>query len=115
MSSCTTTKLLKTTDLAKTQKKMYRLGKMIKSRFREKLKFIKSSRFSTSKVSESVISANDGLISDCITAATQEIQQSVALGNIVKAISSEIQTRFQKATVLTVRKISNVGIIIFMI
>lgn len=69
---------------------------MIKNRFREKLKFINSSRFSSSKVSESVISANGWLISDCITAATQEIQQSVVLGNIVKAISSEIQTRISK-------------------
>ena len=70
---------------------------MIKNRFREKLKFIKSSRISSSKVSESVISANNGLISDCITAATQETQQSVALGNIVKAVSSEIQTRISKS------------------
>ena len=63
---------------------------MIQSRLREKLKFIKSSHFSSSKVSENVVSANNGLISDCITAATQKIQESVALGNVVKAISSEI-------------------------
>lgn len=84
-------KLLQTTDLAKTQKqKVWTKKKMIQNRLREKLKFIKSSHFSSSKVSESVVSANNGLISDCITAATQEIQESVALGNIVKAISSEI-------------------------
>lgn len=84
-------KLLQITDLAKTQKqKVWTKKKMIQSRLREKLKFIKSSHFSSSKVSESVISANNGLISDCITAATQKIQESVALGNVVKAISSEI-------------------------
>ena len=66
---------------------------MIQNRFREKLKFINSSRFSYSKVSESVVSANDGLISNFIPAATQEIQQSAALANVVKAISSEIQSR----------------------
>lgn len=55
---------------------------MTENRFREKLKFFKSSCFSSSKASEYIISAIDGLISDCINAATQGIQQSVAIGNV---------------------------------
>ena len=43
-----------------------------------------------------MISANDGLISDCINVATQGIQQFVALKNVAKAISSEIQTKISK-------------------
>ena len=67
-------------------------------RFQDKLKFARSSYFSSSKASEYVFSADDELISVCINAATRThgIQQAVTLKNVAKAISTEIQTKNKK-------------------
>ena len=64
---------------------------MLKKRFGDKLKYVKSSFPSSSKKSEYVISAE--LISDCINAAKhgQGIEQFITIRNVGKMISESIQ------------------------
>ena len=54
---------------------------------------MKSSYKTSSKISEDVLSSSDELIADCINAAGEGIQLSVALRNIARSISLDIQQR----------------------
>ena len=57
------------------------------------LKFVKPSHNTSSKASEYLLSSSDELIADCINAAGEGIQLSVALRNIVRSISIDLQQR----------------------
>ena len=63
------------------------LKEMLIAKFGNNLKFVKSSYNTSSKTSEFVLSSSDELIADCINAAGEEIQLSVALRNIARSIS----------------------------
>ena len=57
------------------------------------LKFVKPTHNTSSKASEYLLSSSDELIADCINAAGEGIQLSVALRNIVRSISIDLQQR----------------------
>ena len=66
---------------------------MLMAKFGNNLKFVKSSCNTSSKTSEYVLSSSDELIANCINAAGEGIQLSVALRNIARLISLDIQKR----------------------
>ena len=66
---------------------------MLIAKFGNNLKFVKSSYNTSSKTSEYVLSSSDELIADCINAAGEGVQLSVALRNIARSISLDIQQR----------------------
>ena len=66
---------------------------MLITKFGNNLKFVKSSYNTPSKTSEYVLSFSDELIADCINAAGEGVQLSVALRNIARSISLDIQQR----------------------
>ena len=69
------------------------LKEMLIAKFGNSLKFVKSPYNTSSKTSEYVLSSNDELIDDCVNAAGEGIQLSVALRNIATSISLDIQQR----------------------
>ena len=69
---------------------------MLIAEFGNNLKFVKSSCNASSKTSEYVHSSSDDLIADCIYAAGEGIQLSVALRNIARSMSLGIQQRSKK-------------------
>ena len=66
---------------------------MLIAKFGNNLIFVKSSYNTSSKTSEDVLSSSDELIADCINAAGEGIPLSVALRNIARSISLDIQQR----------------------
>ena len=66
---------------------------MLIAKFGNNLMFVKSSYNTSSKTSEDVLSSSDELIADCINAAGEGIPLSVALRNIGRSISLDIQQR----------------------
>ena len=66
---------------------------MLIAKFGNNLKFVKSSYNTSSKTSEYVLSSSDELIANCINAAGEGIQLLVALRNIARSISLDIQQR----------------------
>ena len=66
---------------------------MLIAKFGNNLTFVKSSCNASSKTSEYVLPSSDELIADCINAAGEGIQLSVALRNIDRSISLDIQQR----------------------
>ena len=70
---------------------------MLIAEFGNNLKFVKSSCNASSKTSEYVHSSSDDLIADCIYAAGEGIQLSVALRNIARSMSLGIQQRSKKS------------------
>ena len=69
------------------------LKEMLIAKFGNNLKFVKSSYNTSSKTSEYVLSSSDELIADCINAAGEGIQLSVALRNTARPIRLAIQKR----------------------
>ena len=66
---------------------------MLIAKFGNNLKFVKSSYNTSSKTSEYVLSSSDELIADCINAAGEGMQLSVALRNTARPIKLAIQKR----------------------
>ena len=66
---------------------------MLMAKFGNNLKFVKSSYNTSSKTSEYVLSSSDELIANCINAAEEGKQLLVALRNIARSISLDIQQR----------------------
>ena len=69
------------------------LKEMLIAKFGNNLKFVKSSYNTSSKTSEYVLSSSDELIADCINAAGEGMQLSVALRNTARPIRLAIQKR----------------------
>ena len=77
-----------------TKLKSLDLKEMLTAKFRNNLRFVKSSYNTSSKTSEYVLSSGGELIADCINAAGEGIPLSVALRNIAtRSISLDIQQR----------------------
>ena len=72
------------------------LKEMLITKFGNNLKFVKSSYNTSSKTSEYVLSSSDELIADCINVAGEGVQLSVALRNIARSNSLDIQQRSRK-------------------
>ena len=71
---------------------------VVVDKFDDKLKFMKSSHFSTSNTSELVMSADESVLPNCLTTVLlgRGIQKSLLVKNIGKVVSAEIQDRLSK-------------------